>query len=221
MLDKYFVYISDGYSVYDLVTALPDDDNSTSIIVEYIGGQNRSLYLICKPSQFLVPSLRLYIKQYFRVPLLGKISMNALSKAEKLLKNGDDVLELLVDLFQEEDITAALSSEMVSDVPKEVPDKRSVREYLTSVIAHKESVSTTKGLLSLTNYLSINHIELFQYSDEQVTSRRLSEHDTVKNMLLKGPVLPILNILSAITNSSSISKIDVMQRPRYFYLSKF
>ena len=199
--------------------ALPDNDNNSSILVEYIGGQNRSLYLTCKPSQFLIPSLRVFIKQYFRVPLLGKISMNTFTKAEKSLKNGDASLEMIIDLFQEQDITSSLKSVVVPDISNKIPEHRNVMEYLSSVVAHKESTSNPKGLLSLNDYITLNNIELSEYSDEKMTMRRLSEHETIKNVMLKGPVLPLLNILSGITESSHISKIDIMQRPKYFYLS--
>ncbi len=147
--------------------------------------------------------------------------MNTFSKAEKSLKNGDASLELLIDLFQEKDIASSLTSVIVPDVSNKIPDQQNVMEYLSSVVAHKESTSSTKGFLSLNDYIALNNIEMSEYSDEKVTTRRLSEHETVKNVMLKGPALPLLNILSAVTDSSSISKVDIMQRPNYFYLSTF
>ena len=145
--------------------------------------------------------------------------MNTFTKAEKSLKNGDASLEMIIDLFQEQDITSSLKSVVVPDIANKIPEHRNVMEYLSSVVVHKESTSNPKGLLSLNDYITLNNIELSEYSDEKMTIRRLSEHETIKNVMLKGPVLPLLNILSGITESSHISKIDIMQRPKYFYLS--
>lgn len=230
-ISKYYVYTKSPYHVRDLAIYLEKSVDPSSVTVEFIGGQDRGLLLVCNSGLFYTPSIQPYIESFFRVPSLAMVDMAVMQRSEKLIrKHGFDdeentQIDLLVDYLKEEtlDLTQPVSEVPARPVTDLAADRKSdLQRYLASVISHQTGAAT-RSKVSLTDYLTHHHI-LLSTSDGSgsrrlldISSRRLSEIPSLRELHIHGPVLPLLNVLLDLV-PSSVGNVALVNTPRLLSL---
>lgn len=223
-IGKYYVYTKSPYHVRDLIIYLEEKVDPSSVSIEFIGGQDRGLLLVCEPGLFYTSSIQPYIQSFFRVPSLAMVDMAVMQRSEKLIRKlgFDDEentqIDLLVDFLKEEtlDLTQLVSE--VSTLPVvnlSVDREGDLQRYLASVVSQKTGAAT-RSKIPLTEYLSHHHILLSTPNASE--SRRLSDLSSLRELHIHGPALPLLNILLDLMGPYSVDTVSLINTPRLLSL---
>ena len=196
----------------------------SSVSIEFIGGQDRGLLLVCEPGLFYTSSIQPYIQSFFRVPSLAMVDMAVMQRSEKLIRKlgFDDEentqIDLLVDFLKEEtlDLTQLVSEVSTLPVVNHSVDREGdLQRYLASVVSQKTGAAT-RSKIPLTEYLSHHHILLS--TPDASESRRLSDLSSLRELHIHGPALPLLNILLDLMGPYSVDTVSLINTPRLLSL---
>ena len=222
-ISKYYVYTKSPYRVRDLVIYLEKTVDPSSVSIEFIGGQDRGLLLVCSSGLFYTSSIQPYIQSFFRVPSLAMVDMAVMQRSEKLIRNygledeENTQIDLLVDYLKEETLDLA---QLVSEVPTRpvanfaVDRESDLQQYLASVISHQTGTAT-RSKIPLTEYLAHHHILLS--TSDSTENRRLSDASSLRELHIHGPALPLLNVLLDLM-TPSVGNVALVNTPRLLSL---
>lgn len=98
-IDSFYVLLKDKYTVADFPTRIPLTVTKSDLFdIEYIGGQNRALIVVCKESLLHSWFVSYLIESYSSIPLLARITPSLLTKACDAV-NGNNELSITIKFF--------------------------------------------------------------------------------------------------------------------------
>ena len=89
--DRYYVLLKDGYTVLNFTMRISSSYIPGYKDMEFIGGQNKSLIVICKELFLFTEPIKSMIHSYARVPLLARISPSVISALSKASANHSSI----------------------------------------------------------------------------------------------------------------------------------
>lgn len=98
-IDSFYVLLKDKYTVADFPTHIPLTVTKSDLFdIEYIGGQNRALIVVCKESLLHSWFVSYLIESYSSIPLLARITPSLLTKTCDAV-NGNNELSITIKFF--------------------------------------------------------------------------------------------------------------------------
>lgn len=198
-IDSFYVLLKDEYTVADFPTRIPLTVMKSELFdIEYIGGQNRALIVVCKESLLHSWFVSYLIESYSFIPLLARITPSLLTKTCNAV-NDNTELSVTVKFFPD----VALSHDSFDSLSKSVNSLSSNREMSIS--------SLNQSFLAPSSLIQILHSQYHQSNELSIEPHSLSiQFDSKSSSIvsLKGNGNNLLCYFSSLLHMKGVKSIQ-------------